>query len=56
MIRATHTGAFGRWPQTGRQIEVPVLDLFHIRDRLLIEHWALLDNVGVMKQFGALPA
>jgi len=56
MIRATHTGPFGALAATGRQIEVPVLDLFHIRDRLLIEHWALLDNLGMMKQLGALPA
>jgi predicted ester cyclase len=56
MIRATHTGAFGGLAATGRRIEVPVLDLFHVRDRLLIEHWALLDNLGMMKQLGALPA
>ena len=31
-------------------------DLFQIRDDRLIEHWALLDNLGMLKQFGALPA
>jgi predicted ester cyclase len=55
MIRATHTGAFGVLEATRKQIEVPVLDLFHIRDGVLIEHWALLDNLGMMKQLGALP-
>ena len=55
-IRATHTGAFGDLAATGKRIEVPVLDLFQIRDGVLIEHWALLDNLGMMKQLGALPA
>jgi predicted SnoaL-like aldol condensation-catalyzing enzyme len=33
-----------------------VLDLFQIRDGVLVEHWALLDNLGMLKQLGALPA
>lgn len=56
MIRATHTGAFGDMAPTGRRINVPVLDLFQIRDDRLIEHWALFDNLGMLKQLGALPA
>ena len=55
-IHATHTGPFGDLPATGRRIEVPVLDLFHIRDGVLVEHWALLDNLGMLRQLGALPA
>ena len=27
-----------------------------IRDGVLIEHWAQLDNLGLLKQLGALPA
>jgi steroid delta-isomerase-like uncharacterized protein len=56
VIRAIHTGPFGAMPATGKPIRVPVLDLFQIRDGLLIEHWAQLDNVGMLKQLGALPA
>jgi predicted ester cyclase len=55
-IHATHTGAFGDLAPTGKRIEVPVLDLFQIRDGKLIEHWALLDNLGMLRQLGALPA
>lgn len=54
-IHATHTGPFGDLRATGRKIEVAVLDLFQIRDNQLIEHWALLDNLGMMKQLGAIP-
>jgi predicted ester cyclase len=43
-------------PATGREIDIGVLDLFQIRDGVLIEHWALLDNLGLLKQLGAIPA
>jgi predicted ester cyclase len=55
-VQATHTGPFGDIPATGRRISIDVLDLFQIRDNVLIEHWALLDNLGLLKQLGAFPA
>jgi len=54
-VQGTHTGAFGDLPASGRTIDIGVLDLFQIRDGVLIEHWALLDNLGMLKQLGALP-
>ena len=53
-VQATHTGAFGDMAATGRKIDIGVLDLFQIRDGVLIEHWALLDNLGMLKQLGAI--
>ncbi len=53
-VQATHTGAFGDMAATGRKIDIGVLDLFQIRDNRLIEHWALLDNLGMLKQLGAV--
>lgn len=55
-VQGTHTGVFGDMAATGRKIDIGVLDLFQIRDGVLIEHWALLDNLGMLKQLGALPA
>jgi predicted ester cyclase len=52
-IHATHTGPFGELEATGRRIEVAVLDLFQIRDGVFVEHWAQLDNLGMMTQLGA---
>ena len=54
-VHATHTGRFGELEATGRRITVQVLDLFQIRDGRLIEHWAQLDNLGMLTQLGALP-
>ncbi len=28
------------------------MDLFHVRDGVLVEHWALLDNLGLLKRLG----
>jgi predicted ester cyclase len=56
VIRATHTGPLGAMAATGKPIRVAVLDLFQIRDGVLIEHWAQLDNLGMLKQLGAVPA
>ena len=53
-VQATHTGPFGEMAATGRKIDIGVLDLFQIRNGRLIEHWALLDNLGMMKQLGAI--
>ena len=53
-VQATHTGPFGEMAATGRSIDIGVLDLFQIRDNRLIEHWALLDNLGMLKQLGAI--
>lgn len=53
-VQATHTSAFGDMAPTGRRIDIGVLDLFQIRDGVLVEHWALLDNLGMLKQLGAI--
>ena len=55
-VQGTHTGAFGDLAATGRKIDIGVLDLFQFRDGVLIEHWALLDNLGMLKQLGVMPA
>lgn len=55
-VQGTHTGPFGDMPATGKPIDIGVLDLFQIRDGVLVEHWALLDNLGMMKQLGAIAA
>jgi predicted ester cyclase len=54
-VQGTHTGPFGELAATGRRIDIGVMDLFQIRDDVLVEHWALLDNLGMMRQLGALP-
>lgn len=51
-VKGTHAGDLMGVPATGAKIDIGVLDLFQIRDGKLIEHWALLDNLGLLRQIG----
>jgi len=51
-VKGTHGGDLMGVPATGRKIDIAVLDLFQIREGKLIEHWALLDNLGLLRQIG----
>jgi len=52
-VKGTHGGELMGLPATGKPIDIGVMDLFHVRDGKLIEHWALLDNLGLLRQVGA---
>ena len=51
-VVGTHGGELMGLAPTGRKIDIGVMDLFHVRDGMLVEHWALLDNLGLLKQLG----
>lgn len=51
-VVGTHGGDLMGLPATGKPIDIGVMDLFHVRDGVLVEHWALLDNLGLLKQLG----
>jgi predicted ester cyclase len=51
-VKGTHGGELMGVAATGRTIDIGVLDLFQFRDGILIEHWALLDNLGLLRQIG----
>ena len=51
-VVGTHGGALMGMAPTGRRIDIGVMDLFHVRDGMLVEHWALLDNLSMLKQLG----
>ena len=50
--KGTHNGELMGVPATGRPINIDVLDLFHFRDGMLVEQWALIDNLGMLRQIG----
>ena len=51
-LRGTHRGDLAGIAPTGRAIEVGVMDLFHLRGGKMSEHWALFDNLGMLRQLG----
>jgi len=52
-FRGTHRGDFFGHAATGNAIDVEVFDLFRFSDGKLIEHWAMVDTLGLLKQLGA---
>jgi predicted ester cyclase len=48
----THDGDLMGIPATGRPVSIDVLDLLQFRDGMLVEHWALIDNLGMLRQIG----
>lgn len=52
-FRGTHTGELFGYKPTGNAIDVEVFDLFQLKDGVLIEHWAMVDSLGILKALGA---
>ena len=56
LVRLRMTGSHGGGllgvAATGRPVDIAVMDLFAIQDGKLVEHWALLDNLGLLRQLG----
>jgi steroid delta-isomerase-like uncharacterized protein len=53
--RATHQGAFGSIPATGKSVTFDVIDIFAVADGQLTEHWAVADFLSMMQQLGVVP-
>jgi predicted ester cyclase len=54
-FQGTHRGEFMGVPATGKHVVIDVIDIIRIADGQLIEHWNVLDMLGLMQQVGALP-
>ena len=51
----THKGDFMGIPATGKSVSIQVLDIIRVVDGHIVEHWGLMDSMGLMQQLGALP-
>jgi steroid delta-isomerase-like uncharacterized protein len=55
-MTGTHQGDFLGIPATGRQVDVQVIDMVRFDDAgVMVEHWAVTDNLGMMRQLGVIP-
>jgi predicted ester cyclase len=41
-------------PATGRQISLDVIDIVRIADGRIVEHWNLVDQLGLLRQLGVV--
>ena len=56
VFTGTHTGDFLGVPPTGRAVRFEVMDIVRIADGQIVEHWGLVDQLGLLRQLGAVPA
>ncbi|HEY7970329.1 MAG TPA: ester cyclase [Candidatus Limnocylindrales bacterium] len=53
---ATQVGTFMGMPPSGKRYEIGEIHIFRLRDGKVVEHWHQLDQMGMMRQLGAMPA
>ena len=51
----TQTGQWLGIPPTGKRVNVKMITIHRIRSRKIIEDWVLVESLGLLQQFGALP-
>ena len=54
-LTGTNTGSFAGMPVTGKPVKVTYHDLMRFADGKLVEHWAQMDQLGMMQQLGVAP-
>ena len=55
MIRGTHQGAFMGAAPTGKQLTVTAIDIAHLENGKIVDHWGQMDMLGLMRQIGQIP-
>ena len=44
-------------PPTGKPVDVQIIDILRYdNDGMMVEHWGVTDNLGMMQQLGVIPA
>jgi len=52
----THTGQWMGIPPTGKRVNIRMVTIHRIQTGKIIEDWVLVDSLGLLQQFGALPS
>jgi len=50
----THDGPFMGMPPTGRRVRMQQVHVFRVEDGRIAEMWAVMDQLGALRQLGAL--
>ena len=53
---ATQVGEFMGMPASHKRYEIEEIHIFRVRDGRITEHWHQFDQLGMMRQLGAMPA
>jgi steroid delta-isomerase-like uncharacterized protein len=55
-FHGTNDGDFMGMPPAGKQVSFDVIDILRLRDGQFVDHWNVVDAMGLMQQLGAVPA
>jgi steroid delta-isomerase-like uncharacterized protein len=55
VMTGTHRGELFGLPATGRKVSVEQINIEHLRDGRIVEHWRVTDELKLMRQLGAVP-
>jgi steroid delta-isomerase-like uncharacterized protein len=55
-VNGTHKGDFQGIPPTGKTVKISGSVVDRIVDGKIVEHWSLMDTMGMMQQLGVIPA
>jgi predicted ester cyclase len=54
-FHGTHQGDFMGIPATNKRVQINVIDIIRLEDSRFVEHWAIMDQMALMQQLGAIP-
>ena len=55
-LTGTHQGLFQGIPPTGRAVKFTGIEFNRVADGRFVEHWAMFDNIALLRQLGVMPA
>jgi steroid delta-isomerase-like uncharacterized protein len=55
-VTATSTGEFFGVPPSGTTVDWTEIHFLRVRDGQIVEHWTNFDQLGILRQLGAIPA
>jgi predicted ester cyclase len=53
VFRGTHEGELMGIAPTGRVVEIEVIDIVRVQEGRIVEHWNVVDRLGLLQQLGA---
>jgi predicted ester cyclase len=56
LFSGTHQGALMGITATGKPVALKGISIDRVQDGAVVEHWAQMDQVGLMQQLGVMPA
>jgi len=55
-FQGTHQGEFLGIPPTGKQVTMSAIEINRVHDGKVAEHWVQFDQLGLLRQLGAIPS